>query len=166
MYWAVAQTESQREHVAERWLKERRFEVYLPRMRIERHLRGRCVDDETPLFPGYLFIGIVDRWYSISSTIGVVHLLTDGGAPARVSDAIIAELRAREGIDGLIQLQTRPRFQRGDRIRIVRGAFQGQIAIFADMKPRKRVELLLHILGAERSIITKRRDIRRLNGLA
>ena len=166
MYWACAQTESQREHVAERWLKEQRFEVYLPRMRIERHLRGRCVDYETPLFPGYLFIGIVDRWYSISSTIGVVHLLTDGGAPARVSNAIIAELRAREGIDGLIQLQARPRFQRGDRIRITRGALTGQLAIFAGMRPRQRCEVLFNILGAERRLVLKRNAIRRLYGLA
>ena len=74
-------------------------------------------------------------------------------------------MRAREDIDGLITLFTRPKFLRGDRVRIIRGALQGHIAIFENMKPKKRCELLLTMLGAEQSIIAKRRDITRLNGL-
>ena len=160
MYWACAQTESRREHVAERWLKEQRFEVYLPRIRIERHVRGRLVADETPLFPSYLFVRIVDRWYSIGSTIGVIDVLRDGEGPARVPEPIITALKARER-DGVVVLETRPAFLRGDRVRIVRGALQGQLAIFQEMEPRQRVEVLLALLGAERHLVLPRRDILR-----
>lgn len=160
MYWACAQTESQREHVAERWLKEQRFEVYLPRIRIERHVRGRRVDDETPLFPGYLFINIVDRWYSIPSTIGVIDVLRASEGPARVPDRIITDLKARER-DGVIELLRRPAFRRGDRVRIVAGPFRDQLAVFAGMKPRERVEVLLQFFGGERRLELGRHDIRR-----
>ena len=170
MYWACVQTESQREHVAERWLREQRFEVYLPRIRIERHSarangHGLPTSATAPLFPAYLFVSIVDRWYSIGSTIGVIDVLRDGEHPAHVPEPIISALKARER-DGVVVLETRPAFLRGDRVRIMRGALQGQLAIFQDMKPRQRAEILLSILGASRSVVLKRRDIRRLNGLA
>lgn len=167
MYWAVAQTESQREAVAQMHLERQGFTCYLPRIRVERR-NARVNGHEAamlatvPLFPSYLFIEVLERWYAINATIGVVHVLADGEHPARVPDAVITELRAREGSDGLIVLPSRPAFVRGDRVRIIRGALHGQLAIFQDMQPKKRVELLLHILGAQRRIKVKRRDIRRI----
>jgi transcriptional antiterminator RfaH len=146
--------------VAARWLKEQFFEVYLPRIRIERHVRQRHAEHLTPLFPGYLFISIVDRWCSITSTIGLVDVLRASDGPARVPDKIIADLKARER-DCVIELPTRPLFQRGERVRIIRGALQGQIAIFQDMKPKERIEVLLNILGAERQLELARRDVLR-----
>ena len=34
------------------------FETYLPRLREQRTVRGRRVDLEPPLFPGYIFVWI------------------------------------------------------------------------------------------------------------
>ena len=84
----------------------------------------------------------------------------DGEHPGRVPDGVIESLRAREH-DGLIELPTRPAFLPGDRVRIIRGALQGQIAIFQDMKPKERIEVLLSILGAERRLELARRDVLR-----
>jgi hypothetical protein len=39
-----------------------------------------------PLFSGYLFVWIFDRWYSIENTIGVIRLLSTGDVPSRVPD--------------------------------------------------------------------------------
>jgi hypothetical protein len=41
---------------------------------------------EVPLFSGYLFVWIFDRWYSIENTIGVIRLLSTGDVPSRVPD--------------------------------------------------------------------------------
>jgi transcriptional antiterminator RfaH len=166
MYWACARTEVQREAVAERHLGLAGFTTYVPRLKVERHIarangHAHPVSATVPLFPSYLFVSIIDRWYSIGSTIGVVHVLTDGEHPARVPDRIIGDLRGREGVDGLIQLPTPPLFQRGERVRIIRGALRGQIAIFQDMKPKERIEVLLSILGAERQLELARRDVLR-----
>jgi transcription antitermination factor NusG len=40
-----------------------------------------------------------------------------------------------------------PDFQRGDRVRITRGIFAGQLAPFDGMRPRERVAVLLQLLG-------------------
>jgi transcription antitermination factor NusG len=47
----------------------------------------------------------------------------------------------------LIELPTRPDFQRGERVRIVHGIFAGQLAPFDGMRPRERVAVLLQLLG-------------------
>ena len=43
------------------------------------------------------------------------------------------------------------------------GSARGQLGIFADMRPRERVAVLLALLGGERSIELARRDILRVN---
>jgi transcription antitermination factor NusG len=160
--WLVAQTESQREQVAVKWLKHQRFGVYLPCIRTQAIIHQRVVVRLAPLFPSYVFIGAVEHWQPIVRTVGVIDVLFSGDHPARLDDDVIDTIRAQER-DGMVQL---PPLRRGDRVRVIRGALQGQLAIFQGMKPKKRCELLLHILGAERHIKMKRRDIRRLNGLA
>ena len=159
--WLVAQTELQREQVAVKWLKEQRFHVYLPCIRIETVMHQRKVERLAPLFPSYVFVQRVEHWQPIVRTIGVIDVLYSGERPAQLGDEVIAGLRARER-DGVIALPTRPDFQRGDSVRVVRGPFQGQIAIFQDMKPKDRIEVLLSILGAERQLELARRDVLRV----
>lgn len=166
MFWACARTEVQREAVAERHLALAGFETYVPRIRVERHsarANGHAAPTSAtaPLFPSYLFVSILDQWHAVNATIGVVHLLLDGKHPARLPDGVIEGLRAREGADGLVVLPTRPLFVRGDRVRIVRGALQGQLAIFEGMKSRQRIEVLLALFGSERRLVLPRRDILR-----
>jgi transcriptional antiterminator RfaH len=75
----------------------------------------------------------------------------DGAAPAKVPDPVIAEIRQRE-VNGLIELAPAPAPRRGDRVRILQGPFAGHLAIFADMKPRERVEILLQLLGGQQKV--------------
>jgi transcription antitermination factor NusG len=82
----------------------------------------------------------------------------DGAGPARVPDDVIAEIRGRE-IGGLIELAAPPALRRGARVRILRGPFSGHLAIFADMKPRERVEILLQLLGGEQRVTLAKKDI-------
>ena len=66
----------------------------------------------------------------------------------RVPDRIVAEIRSRE-VGGLVELPKARALRRGDHVRINRGPFAGRLAIFADMKPHQRVEVLLGVLGGE-----------------
>ena len=47
----------------------------------------------------------------------------------------------------------------GARVRILHGPFTGHLAVFADMRPRQRVEILLRLLGGEQRVTLAKKDI-------
>ena len=110
------------------------------------------------MFPGYCFIAVELQWHAARWTAGVIHPIMDGVAPAKVPDGVIDEIRRRE-VNGLIELAKPPVLRRGDRVRILRGPFTGHLAIFADMKPRERVEILLQLLGGGQRVTLAKGDI-------
>ena len=142
--WFVAQTESQRESVAERWLTDQQFETYLPRIKVKRVIRERIVDCLAPLFPSYVFVGAVAYWQPIVRSVAILDVLKVDEAPARLDDAVIESIRARER-DGVIALP--PRLRRGDRCRVSRGSFFGHFGIYDGARPRQRERALLDLLG-------------------
>ena len=78
---------------------------------------------------------------------GVLRLVLDGAQPAKVPDQVIADLKKRER-NGAIELPPPPPdFQRGDQVRITRGLFAGQLALFDGMRGHERVAVLLQLLG-------------------
>jgi transcriptional antiterminator RfaH len=148
-YWAAAQTQAQHEAVAQHFLGLAGFECYLPRLRVPRVKRGRKIETRPPLFPGYVFVSIANGcWWSARWCPHVVRLVSAGDGPAHVADAIVDELKGRER-GGLIDLPKPPGLQAGDRVRILSGPFAGHFGLFAGMKPRERVEVLLTILGGQ-----------------
>jgi len=152
MYWAAAQLQPRREALAAHCLALAGFTVYTPRLREQRVLRGRRVEVSPPLFPGYAFVLIELQWHSARWTAGVIRLVMDGAVPARVPDAVIAEIRSRE-VAGLIELPKPPTVRPGDAVRILRGPFEGKLAIYAGMNPRARVEVLLSLLGSSQRVM-------------
>ena len=92
--WLVAQTESQREQVAARWLKDQRFEPYLPRIRVKSIIRQRVVERLAPLFPSYLFVRAAQCWQPILRTVAIIDVLYSGEHPAHLDDAVIDTIRA------------------------------------------------------------------------
>jgi hypothetical protein len=80
----------------------------------------------------------------------------DGSTPAKVPDAVVAEIRSRER-KGAIELPSKLR--PGDRVRVWRGPFRDQPVIYAGMSGRDRVAILLRPLGGERRILPHRGDV-------
>jgi transcriptional antiterminator RfaH len=95
-YWAVARLEPRSERVALHCLGVNGYEVYLPRLRERRISRGRKIEVRAPLFPGYVFFVVEAQWHAARWSVGVLGLIMDGIRPAKVPDAVIAEIRARE----------------------------------------------------------------------
>ena len=148
MYWTAAQLLPRREALALHCLKLAGYSTYLPRTRERRIVRGRKVDVKPPLFPGYAFISIEQQWRRARWSPGVAGLCMDGARPARVPDAIIAEIRARE-IGGLVEL---PQLKPGDRVRVTRGPFAGLAGLCVEQTAHERVAILLSLLGAARQV--------------
>lgn len=157
-YWAVSRLALNHERLALHCLTLAGFTTYLPRLRERRMAHGRRIERQSPLFPGYCFTWIELQWHAARWAPGTLGLIMDGLQPARVSDAVIAELRARER-NGLIELSKLRGFQRGDQVRIIRGPFRGLAGLYHGMSGRQRVAVLLQILGGQQRVTLARRDI-------
>jgi transcriptional antiterminator RfaH len=157
-YWTAARYMLAQERLALHFLRLAGFEVYLPRLRAQRILRGRRVEVTPPLFPGYCFVAIELQWHAAHRAPGTLGLVMNGGGPAHVPDSVIAELRSRER-NGLIELTKRRGPRVGSRVKVTVGPFAGQLGIYAGMKPHQRVEVLLTLLGGQQRVSLSREAI-------
>ena len=150
--WYCIYTQPRLELWAQSNLWERGYEVYLPRvMKRRRHARRT---DYVPraLFPRYLFVRAdieTQGQRAIRSAKGVVDILRcgNGSAPTPVSDEIIEGIRGRESGDGYVELDEVGGLTRGDSVRIVEGAFCDQVGLFENVSDKRRVVILLELMG-------------------
>ena len=130
--------------------------TYFPKIRLRKKTPTNGAVTSAPLFPTYVFIRVELQWWSARWCPGVIRLINAGGPePARVPDAIINSLHARE-VGGLIELPERPTFlmrpySESFQIRITKGVFTDYLAIYAVQRPQERVAVL-QLLGAPREI--------------
>jgi transcriptional antiterminator RfaH len=154
--WYVAQTHVHAESKAAFHLGRQGFEVYLPRYAKRRRHARRVDTVAAPLFPRYLFVSVdmaTQRWHSIRSTIGITRLVANGDVPAFVPPAIIEGLKRREDANGFVQLEHRPRFASGDKIRVLEGAFCDALGLFEGITGQERAAILLDLLGRKVRVV-------------
>jgi transcriptional antiterminator RfaH len=148
--WYVVHTQMNAEMKAARNLVRQGFDIYLPKF-LKRRSHARKVEKvAAPLFPRYLFVCVditAQRWRSIQSTFGVSHFVSNGPHPTPVADNVLCVLKAREDANGFIQLDQRPRFVPGEKVRVLSGPFSDNLALFDGMGDRDRVAILLDLLG-------------------
>ena len=148
--WYVVQTQSNGEFRAAENLRRQGFEVYLPRY-LKRRRHARRIDfTAKPLFPRYVFVAIdiaTQRWRAIQSTFGVISLISHGEDPAVLPEGIVSELKAREDDKGFVTMNRDPGFARGDKVRVLAGAFIDSAALFDGEADHDRVSILLDMLG-------------------
>lgn len=150
--WFVVHTHSMKEQVAEQHLRQQGFDVYLPRFKKMRRHARKIEEVLVPLFPRYLFIEMdveSAHWRSINGTRGVSYLLQSDGLPAKIPEKIIKTLKEKEIVNGLVSIDSLATFIKGDKVRILKGAFKNQLATFETWDAKQRVQLLLTFLGRE-----------------
>ena len=145
--WFLVHTKPRQEEVALLNLERQGYPCYLPRIRMERIRRGKAQIVEEALFPRYLFVHLDTSgqglsWAPIRSTLGVSRLVHFGTQPARVDDALVRWLQAREQAMPAEHL-----FQEGDRVRVTQGPFVGLEAIYLARDAEQRSMILLEILS-------------------
>jgi transcriptional antiterminator RfaH len=150
-FWGVVRSLRKREaFAAERLRMDGGYEVFLPLVQTKRASQ--------PLFPGYLFARIVDRWRSINSTLGVLCLVRTGDCPARCPDREIDSLKAMLDGHGYISLPDRPSapvkrtIAIGSKVKITGGPFGGWVGLYAGMTTREQELVLLNVLGGQRPV--------------
>jgi transcription antitermination factor NusG len=134
-FWAVARTLVRREAFAVAQLEAGGFEVFAPKTAAG------------PLFPGYVFVRIVERWRAVDRTLGVVNLVKFGESPARCPDDEVAALQSRVDSRGLVRLPSKPP-KRSRRLKLGAHVQVGVLsAVYAGMSARERELILIDLLG-------------------
>lgn len=144
--WFAVYTAPRHEKSAARSLSLRQVDYYLPLYRSKRKWRnGILADLELPLFPGYLFVHIVDRQRrSVLGTPGVLTIVEGiAGKPARMRKDEIEALRVGLKLRGA---QPHPFLRSGEKVRIRSGALAGFEGFVARKKTGFRVVLTLDLI--------------------
>ena len=150
--WFVVRTQPNGEFKALSHILRQGFDGYLPRY-LKRRRHARKTDTvQTPLFPGYLFVGMDPeraRWRALNSTVGVSELICQSGLPAPLPDDVIDNIRRHEDERGYVVLGEHTGLKKGDKVRITDGAMADHVGIFDAPSDQHRVFLLLDLLGRQ-----------------
>jgi transcriptional antiterminator NusG len=125
--WFAVWTRSQCEPTVAARLCRKRFEVFLPRVRVASRRRDRRLVLERPLFPGYLFVRFVPSrrsYVSVASTDGAVRILGErwdalDPLPDEQVEAVRRIVTTAEGA------RVVPWIRIGDRVRVIAGPLAG-----------------------------------------
>lgn len=125
--WFAVWTRNQYEPRVSDRLRRKRFEVFLPAVRVASRRRDKRVLLAQPLFPGYLFLRFAPSragYVAVASTDGVVRVLGDSWealqpVPDEQVEAVRRLVTSAEGARAV------PWIRVGDRVRIVSGALAG-----------------------------------------
>ena len=152
MQWYCLKTKPRQETIAHRHLGQQSFEVYFPKIQIERLRKGRITTDIEPLFPGYLLVRFTlnnPNWRAINGTRGVLKLLSseENGRPSALPDAEVQSIQTRER-KGELRISEIKRVKRGDKVRFKFGQYSEAIGRVLYTR-QERVHLLLYLLGRQ-----------------
>lgn len=137
-------------------LGEAGFEVYCPRVKTRAFGKTRI----SALFPGYLFVAVIDQWWSARWSPGVIDLcgLKAHGRPDRLPDGVIEALRRKE-IGGFVRLEPPPSaLRKGRQVRVLSGQFRDYLGVYEGQSSREREIVLLDLLGRKARVELGRTD--------
>ena len=147
--WYAVRTKAQSEYLAAQVLGGQGFEVFLPLVGSPKPRAGR---EDTPLFPGYLFLRYdVEHqdWPSLTVLPGILGWVRFNGVVPAVPDEIVELIAERvQAINCTGGLWTR--FRRGQRVQVVSGKMEGLAEVVEEPRsPEDRVKVLLEFMGRQ-----------------
>jgi transcription antitermination factor NusG len=122
--WFALYTRSRHEKIAERELRKKGLETFLPLRKVERQWSDRKKTIEDPLFKGYLFVRapLAERW-TVLNSVGVVRFV---GRPSEPIEVPEKELWAiRKFVEEEIPVDPFPYLKAGERVYVRSGPFKG-----------------------------------------
>lgn len=151
--WFLAQLKPNCANIADRNLKRQGFETFLPLEEETRQRRGKFVNANRPLFPGYIFVALdVTRgaWRTVNSTYGITRLVSFGNEPTAMPKDLVAQLMGRCDAQG--KLLPAKLLAPGDQVTLTKGPFANFVAEVEKIAPDQRVWVLMDIMGAQTRI--------------
>ncbi len=147
MNWYLLQAKTNAHITACEHLKRQGFDVFLPLITKTIKKNGKFVNKNTPLFPGYLFMGApVDPvpWKSVNGTRGILRAVTLDGVYRPINRYIIEGLQYR--CDEYDVIKSLNDIVSGDRVKIERGPFADFICTVEDIQDDRRAWVLIDLL--------------------
>ncbi len=147
--WYVVRTKPRCEYLAARGLRGDGFQIFLP---LVGSPTPRAGHQDSPLFPGYLFLRYdVDEqdWPSLRQMPGILGWVRLGGVVPAIPDEVVDLLVQRvESINQGGGLWTR--VKRGQRVQVVSGRMEGLAEVIEEPRsPEDRVRVLLDFMGRQ-----------------
>ena len=147
--WYCVRSQPKREMMALGSLRSlEEVDVFFPRLKRKRAVKGRAVWQVEPLFPGYLFarFDFLTQARAVRFAPGVSTLVHFGEKFVQVPAEAIEELKAFSGEHHVFEVEET--LVAGDSVRIVEGPFAGLIATVSRIgSGSERVRVLLEFLG-------------------
>jgi transcription elongation factor/antiterminator RfaH len=147
-WYSVYTKPRQEDIICKRLLDFEDIEVFNPKIKTKRYLRGRLREVIEELFPCYIFLMFdLDKYYHmIKYTRGVRRIVGDrSGNPYNVDIRIIEYIKSKVK-DGYITIEP-PEFSPGEKVVIKEGPLEGLVGIFQkNIKASERVMILLNTL--------------------
>lgn len=159
--WYCARTKPKHEHIAAANVRRNLgLEVFHPRLRVERATRRGLVRVVEPLFPCYIFVrcAIEKTLNEIRYSNGISSIVHFADRIPTVADSVIEELQQCFTAEEPIIVQER--LVPGAEVVLAGGAFVGmQACVLRVMPARKRVQVLLDILGRPTAVEVDRSSV-------
>ena len=155
-YWLVATYKINEIKRVESNLTNQSFDYYLPKIITRKNNRN---PKEEVMFPGYIFINTdIDRYSSVKYTKGIKNVVKFGDNFSHMTNEEIKSIRSVEKSSRLEPLVSKIRI--GQEVNIKSGSFKGNIAKICSLPSKKRVGILLHILGSFKRIDISEKDLK------
>lgn len=159
--WFCLRAQNKREHIAASMLGQmEQIEAFCPRIRQFRKTRSGKKRFLDALFPGYLFarFNLAREYRRVIYTQGVKYILGYDEKCA-VPEAMINEIKADLPQEGIFDAPD-PSCSPGAEIEVLTGSLRGlRGEVLALLPAKKRVEILLQLLGREVKVAVSANDI-------
>ena len=150
MQWFLLQTKVKQEQRAAENLERQDVVSFCPMIRIDKISRGRRAEVLDVLFPGYLFVQLGESSVSttaVRSTRGVSHFVTSAGAPIKVPQGLVEQLRQRVTGDADVVMSQLPKS--GAKMQVIDGPFKGLNAVFTEPNGNNRAIVMVTLLSQQ-----------------
>ena len=159
--WYLVQTKPNAHRIATRNLLRQGCQVFMPSLKLTKRTGNRFISNVSPLFPGYLFLGLnpdsQSNWRSLNATLGVSRIISHSGKYRALPLSLIDELQNCFDSDGIFQPKNN--IITGDTVQIQKGPFAEFVATVDRLEPNARVWVLIELLGQKSQISVKASDL-------
>lgn len=162
-HWYAAYTRSRHEKAIAGKLEFLQIEYFLPLYIHVSRWKDRKVRLQLPLFPGYVFVHMpVAQRVQVLQIPGVLSLVSRNGKPQEMPDQDIERLQASM-LEGR-ELEPHDYLEVGQRVRLVRGPFEGYEGILEQKKNKTQIVISIRQIMRSFALTVASDDLEILGG--